>query len=100
MQTTKHPYELLIRWDQNGALAGAHVQYRYVINRDDGERIGETLGKAEPLALGDFPLTDVLSQAQADALAQVMAVAVERDALMARVAELEARLSKQGASPL
>jgi hypothetical protein len=70
MQTTKHPYELLIRWDQQGQLAGAHVQYRYVI-KDSDQIIGESVGQAEPLTIGDFPLTDLLNQVQADALAKI-----------------------------
>ncbi|CAO3452227.1 hypothetical protein [Azospirillum argentinense] len=92
MQTTKHPYELLVRWDQSGALAGAHVQHRYVI-RDGVAIIGESIGPAEPLTLDTapgFPLGDLLSQVQADALTAKAAAEVERDRLAARVAELEA----------
>ncbi|MBK3797862.1 hypothetical protein GAY33_01160 [Azospirillum brasilense] len=94
MQTTKTPYELLVRWDQSGALQGAHVQYRYII-RDDADVIGETLGPAEPLALEaaeGFPLGDLLSQAEQDALIGMAAAEAERDAALARVAELEALL--------
>ena len=96
MQTEKHPYELLIRWDQAGALAGAHVQHRYVITGDDGAVITETLGGAEPLTLdtaAGFPLGDLLSQAQADALTSLATAPAERDAALARVAELEAQLA-------
>ncbi|NUB25639.1 hypothetical protein [Azospirillum brasilense] len=96
MQTTKHPYELLIRWDQTGALAGAHVQHRYVIRDDAGKVIGETLGSAEPLTLesaAGFPLGDLLAQTHIDALARTSALDAERDALAARVAELEAQIS-------
>lgn len=65
--TTKQPYELLIRWNQDGQLAGAHVQYRYVIK--EGEQIvSESVGLAESLALGGFPLADVLNTAQEAAL--------------------------------
>ncbi|MGY0794331.1 hypothetical protein ACW7BJ_33705 [Azospirillum argentinense] len=91
MQTTKTPYELLVRWDQSGALQGAHVQYRYVI-RDGDDVIGETIGQALPLTLGvadGFPLGDLLSQVQIDALTAAVA---ERDTALARVAELEAIL--------
>lgn len=69
METTKHPYEMLVRWDPSGKLTGAQMQYRYVIR--DGEKIiGESVGNAEPLSLDKgFPLQDVLTTAQADALA-------------------------------
>jgi hypothetical protein len=95
MQTTKTPYELLIRWNQAGALAGAHVQHRYVI-KDGDAVIGETLGGAEPLTLDTavgFPLGDLLSQAQADALTAKAAADAERDAALARVADLETQLA-------
>jgi hypothetical protein len=87
MHTTKRPYELLIRWDQQGQLAGAHVQYRYVI-QDDGQVVGESVGKAEPLSLGEFPLADLLNEAQQAALAQVQALTAERDALAAQLAAM------------
>ncbi|CAO3372906.1 hypothetical protein [Azospirillum argentinense] len=91
MQTTKHPYELLVRWDQNGALAGAHVQYRYVI-RDGAAVIGESVGGAEPLTLdtaSGFPLGDLLAQTQADALTAKAAADAERDAVLAAKAEAD-----------
>ncbi|QCO07545.1 hypothetical protein [Azospirillum argentinense] len=94
MQTVKHPYELLVRWDQSGALQGAHVQYRYVI-RDGVDVIGETIGQALPLTLeaaDGFPLGDLLSQAEEDALTGMAAAVAERDTALARVAELEAIL--------
>lgn len=96
MQTDKKPYELLIRWDQSGALAGAHVQHRYVITGDDGAVITETLGGAEPLTLdtaAGFPLGDLLTQVQADALTAKATADAERDAALARVAELEAQFA-------
>ncbi|PNQ94960.1 hypothetical protein C1S70_31380 (plasmid) [Azospirillum argentinense] len=94
MQTVKHPYELLVRWDQSGALQGAHVQYRYVI-RDGEDVIGETIGQALPLTLeaaDGFPLGDLLSQVQIDALTGMAAAVAARDTALARVAELEALL--------
>lgn len=77
METTKQPYEFLVRWDQDGNLQGAHIQYRYVVRGDDGAVITETLGPAEPVAAGafnkGFPLKDVIGKAAADALATVNA---------------------------
>lgn len=89
MRTTRLPYELLIRWDRDGRLAGAHAQFRYVTTNDDGSVAGEFLGAAEPLSSAGadgFPLSDVLSQAQTAALATLEAVTAERDALTARLA--------------
>ena len=59
MITEKVPYELLVRWDETGRLAGAHIQFRYV-TRDGstdgsphgaGAVLGEFLGPAEPVVL-------------------------------------------------
>lgn len=88
METTKHPYELLVRWDQTGKLSGVQMQYRYVIR--DGEKIvGESVGNAEPLSLDKgFPLQDVLTAAQADALATAEAAKI-------KVADLEAALAME-----
>jgi hypothetical protein len=77
MNTNQRPYELLIRWNQKGQLAGAHVQYRYVIEDESGSVIGDVPGSAMPLTIGEFPLSDLLNQAQADALAKVEALKQE-----------------------
>lgn len=66
MQTTRQPYELLIRWAPDGVLAGAHVQWRYVITDDAGAELGETLSPVMPLAQGmteGFPASGALSDA-------------------------------------
>ena len=88
MQTIKAPYELLIRWGADGALAGAHVQYRYIVT-DGAVQVAESVGVAEPLTLATaagFPLGDLLTQAQADALAAVAVATAERDAALAALA--------------
>lgn len=95
MQTIKQPYELLIRWSQDGTLAGAHVQHRY-ITTDGGVIVGEFVGSAEPLTLetaAGYPLGDVLTQAQSDAVAAVAAANADKESALARVAELEAQLA-------
>ncbi|TWA82776.1 hypothetical protein FBY14_12016 [Azospirillum brasilense] len=64
MKTTRHPYELLIRWAPDGTIAGAHVQWRYAVVDDAGAMIGETFSSAIPAdkGLGDgFPLQGVLT---------------------------------------
>ncbi|WP_448206483.1 hypothetical protein [Azospirillum sp. sgz302134] len=91
MQTTKQPYELLVRWDRNGHLAGAHVQFRYVTL--DGSITSETLGPAQPVALGaadGFPLGDILSEVQASALADLEAARAELAAIRKELENLRA----------
>lgn len=59
MITEKVPYELLVRWDETGRLAGAHIQFRYVTrdgsidsSTDGGAAVlGEFLGPAEPVVM-------------------------------------------------
>jgi hypothetical protein len=95
MQTNKRPYEMLIRWNADGVLAGAHVQHRF-ITTDGASVIGEFLGQAEPLTIQNaagFPLGDILNEAQAEALAAYGTVLAERDAALARNAELEAQIA-------
>ena len=87
MQATKQPYELLVRWDQDGKLLGAHVLWRLVIRDEEGKIAGESVTGAEPVDIGGgkgFPMQDILSRAQADALA-------EFGNAQARVAELESQ---------
>lgn len=62
MQTTRLPYELLFRWNADGTLSGAHVQWRLVIYDDTGAVIGETVTPPVPLsdpAAAGFPLSDL-----------------------------------------
>ncbi|PWC40465.1 hypothetical protein [Azospirillum sp. TSO35-2] len=72
MQTMKLPYEFLVRWDQQGNLAGAHAQFRYVTTDEAGTVIGEFVGPAEPVVVAGangFPLAAVLTQEQIAAFA-------------------------------
>lgn len=52
MQTTRQPYELLIRWSPDGTISGAHVQWRYIITDGSGTAVGETLSAVMPLEQG------------------------------------------------
>ncbi len=88
MQAARHPYELLVRWDRGGRLAGAHAQFRYVTTAEDGSVVGEFVGAAEPVAVAGtagFPLADILSEAHIATLATLAAVTAERDELAARL---------------
>ncbi|MPZ39856.1 MAG: hypothetical protein GEU95_17710 [Rhizobiales bacterium] len=68
MQVERKPYELLVRWDINGKLLGAHVQWSNVVINDDGSKqVYPTT--VEPVALTTdakgFPIADVLNEAHA-----------------------------------
>lgn len=85
MQTSKQPYELLVRWGSDGRLSGVHVQFRFVTTTEDGKPIGEFIGPPEPVGTAGrsgFPLSEILSDLTVAALA-------ERDALAARLATLQ-----------
>lgn len=73
MQVEKKPYEMLVRWDADGKLHGAHVQWSNVVTNDDGTKQVYPLD-AEPLSLdgNGFPIADVLKEAEAAALASCM----------------------------
>lgn len=67
----KQPYELLVRWDADGRISGAHVQWRHLL-LEAGRTVGESLSPAEPVAAGlagGFPLADILTPVQLAALA-------------------------------
>ncbi len=91
MQTKKQPYELLVRWDQAGKLAGAHIQYRYVIT-DGHTVIGESVGAAEPITEdSEFKLTDAMAQVQADALARCAHLESANEAMRVQLAHALAK---------
>jgi len=80
---TRQPYEFLIRWNNDGVIQGAHIAFLDTVLKD-GEIINQTQSSVESVAIGEqegFPLLDVLSQLQIDALKQV-------DVLNAEIAEL------------
>jgi hypothetical protein len=86
------PYEVLIRFDSDGKVQGAHFISRRIV-AVDGKRIAETLSKAEPLSLaleGPYArtLAAVLGEIPAAALA-----ALER----AKVAAIQAQAERDKA---
>ena len=87
---TKKPYEFLARWDDAGALKGAHVVFREAITDADVE-ISSKIGDTMPVAVGGqqgFPLADILSTLHADALADVAVKTAELSALTTEKATL------------
>lgn len=110
------PYEFLARWDHiTGTYKGAHTQ-RFDGIFDDGVLISGQPGKA--MGVGEdraFPLADIMSQIQIEALAANAAlqatvtaheatiaghaeVVAARDQALARVAELEAQIAAAATS--
>ena len=72
---TKQPYELLIRWN-NGVITGAHVKYKTILDRD-GVVFQETEGPALPVGTEEYPLSDILTQMQIDALVSIDSLTAE-----------------------
>jgi hypothetical protein len=67
MQVERKPYELLVQWDADGNLLGAHVQWSNVVTKDDGSKqVYPTT--VEPVALTaedkGVPIADVLNAVQ------------------------------------
>lgn len=102
------PNEFLVRWSDAGQIHGAHIVFREAVI-EDGAELTSRLMPAQPVALAGasgFPLADVLADVQASALATIEArdaeiatlkasqqtIEAERDAALARVAELQAQL--------
>jgi len=75
------PYEILIRYDENGDFKAAHVQMMTIIFEDDKKTIiARSLESVKPLTEDSEPaFADALGKAAADALASAMAVAKDRD---------------------
>ena len=94
---TKQPYELLVRWDHAGAIAGAHVGFRTITTKD-GVVIADKPDDVMPVAVGGaagYPLADILGQLQIDALARIDALTADvaaANALAARATELQAQI--------
>ena len=76
---TTTPYEFLARWDATGKLAGAHVGFLERIT-DGAEVLSEKALPVQPVGDNGFPLADIMSTVQADALAAVEAAKAETKA--------------------
>lgn len=64
------PYEFLVRWDENGTIKGSHVGWLDTVLKD-GVVLTQTPTNVEAVGVGEFPLADVLSQLQIDALKEI-----------------------------
>lgn len=96
---TRTPYEFLVRWDEQGKLQGAHVQYLET-TRKDGAVIAQTItpaakvavvaGDTEGFKLGEIVGQLVLDQQQRlDELTELLAL---KDS---QIEELRAALGKE-----
>jgi hypothetical protein len=82
---TTQPYELLIRWKDDGTLAGAHVRWMCHVFDEEGVRLSSQALPPEPVGAADgkgYPLEEIASRVQVDAV-------IRGDVLEARVMELE-----------
>lgn len=128
MKTESRPYEVVVRFDEAGAVRGAHVQWADVLLNDDGtvakDPGGNTMlwrpGTAVPAGSGPsgFPLDKVVSDAIAvglgiaapklaayDALASTHhALVVKHSALHNEVLRIQKQLARpasvEAATPL
>lgn len=80
------PYEILIRFREDGTPRGAHVQRRRIVELD-GERLKDEVLPAEPLALEGFPTSAIMTGALQQALVRIQQL---QDQLEAAAAELDA----------
>ncbi|MER9047579.1 hypothetical protein NKH89_09925 [Mesorhizobium sp. M0923] len=93
LQDTKIPYEILIRFGDDGAPLGAHVQYRRRVILD-GEVLKDDVLDAEPLGLVDFPTSDLLSEAAEKALATINGQSLALAHAAATEAELRSEIER------
>ena len=120
---SKTPNEFLVRWSDSGVIQGAHIVFREAI-AEDGTELSSKMLPAQPVSLAGeagFPLADVLDILQSDALGAIeakdaeiaalkadaekaktdadqalSAVTGERNAAIAKAAELQAQIDAAG----
>ncbi|KQY20216.1 hypothetical protein [Rhizobium sp. Root483D2] len=83
------PYEILIRFDDEGAPKGAHVQSRRRVIMD-GEVLKDEILTAAPLQLEGFPTSAIMTTATQAALVQAAALNSQIETLTAAVTSWEA----------
>jgi hypothetical protein len=70
----QRPYEFLARWDtKTGTLKGSHVVFSTVLEKD-GVFLSEEINDISEVGETAFPLADILSTLQIDALSQITAL--------------------------
>lgn len=76
IQDQKLPYEILIRFGEDGEPKGAHACWRRRVSLD-GELLKDDVLPAVPLGLKDFPASAIMSEVTAAALARIPALEAE-----------------------
>lgn len=92
VEDVKVPYEILIRFGEDGAPLGAHVQYLRRVTLD-GEVLKVEIGDALPLDIVGFPTSELMTAATRDALAEVTRLNVENDRLQDQIEILSNQLT-------
>jgi hypothetical protein len=103
MQVLRLPYEVLFRFDEAGALVGAHVQWRHLVVDEQGNKVAEAIEHAKAVDVGQgegFPLDDIMSAVTKAAVLQAEAVTnrlidigEERPEAMAGIDGLKAQIA-------
>lgn len=82
------PYEVLIRWSDDGKLQGAHQRrLRKVVVDGETLKVEELLPEA--LGIEDFPTSEIMQAATRDALNQVTSLRAENFVLDRRLKAAE-----------
>lgn len=76
LEDKKVPYEILIRYSEDGTVRGAHAQFRRIVTLD-GETLKDEVLPAEPLEVEGFPTMSVMTDTTKNALARVTALEAE-----------------------
>ena len=94
------PYEILIRFGEDGSFRGAHAQMRRIVTLD-GEVLKDEVLPASPLATAGFDTSALMTSAAQSAMdratalaAEVAALATERDGLVATIAKRDAKIAE------
>jgi len=85
-----HPYEFLVRWGKDGAIAGAHVGMRTLTYRD-GVEIADKPEAVVLVSIGaasGYPLAEILTEIQLGAIAAMDKAVAEKDALAATLEQV------------
>ena len=87
----RNPYEVLIRWGQNGEIQGAHIAWLDSVLKD-GAVISQTPTNVESVAIGlveGYPLADILNQITIDLLVKNEEIEAEKLVLQAEIQALK-----------
>lgn len=90
------PYEILIRFGEDGSFRGAHAQMRRIVTID-GEVLKDEVLPASPLATAGFDTSALMTSAAQSAMDQATALAAALSELEAEKAELVGTIAKRDA---